>query len=398
MSKTIDVETGAADGWPPKRNKGFKRFGEGGGGKPPLIVTIAAATFGVILIVGLLMGASGKLGIANIAPKEVGVVVNYLTGEQEVITQPGFKIYVPFIQEVYTFDRTTQEFSMEGNKSRSANHVPRLTVRAKDGSNFWFDRLDIQYELLSGDAGIGLNDSGDGDNFKQEWIKAYARSILRDEFGRFSAVEAANPTLYARAPSDAAARMNELLHPHGINVVRIVTPNPKFDPDYETAIETRKEANQEVEELIARAEQLKQVREQRLAAVRKEKDVEMQQLRGELVRQLREAEVSAIEINKSADAYAARRVAEGQALKARLTAEAQGLTAKYTKEAEGVASRAQALEQRGEVVVREALIQKLMQIRFTLVPYSRDPVPKRLEHIDARGRDASSIDPESLGR
>ncbi len=56
-----------------------------------------------------------------------------------------------------------------------------------------------------------------------------------------------------------------------------------------------------------------------------------------------------------------------------------------TKEAEGVASKAEALEQRGEVVVREAIINKLLNIQFTLVPYSRDSEPKRLEHIDARG-------------
>ena len=37
------------------------------------------------------------------------------------------------------------------------------------------------------------------------------------------------------------------------------------------------------------------------------------------------------------------------------------------------------------MIVREALIQKLASINFTLVPYSRDPVPKRLEHVDARG-------------
>ena len=61
-------------------------------------------------------------------------------------------------------------------------------------------------------------------------------------------------------------------------------------------------------------------------------------------------------------------------------AQARGLTAKYTKEAEGLEAKAKALEERGEVVVREALIRKLNSIRFSLVPYSRDPAPRRLEH------------------
>ena len=44
-----------------------------------------------------------------------------------------------------------------------------------------------------------------------------------------------------------------------------------------------------------------------------------------------------------------------------------------------------ALEQRGEVVVREALVEKLLGVRFTLVPYSRDPAPERLEHSGSTG-------------
>ena len=180
-----------------------------------------------------------------------------------------------------------------------------------------------------------------------------------------------------------------MLSPHGLRVVRIVTPNPKFDERYERAIEERKEADQEVEELNARAEQLEQVRVQRLAAVRKEKEVEMQTLEGELSKNLLAAERDAIRIQRGADAFAATRIAEGQAELAKLTADAEGLTQKYTKEAEGIASRAKALEQRGEVVVREALVEKLLGVKFTFVPYSRDPAPQRLEH--SGNRDA--VDP-----
>ena len=395
MGRTIDVEGGTPEGWPPKGGGGggkgwkFRKVGGGdGGAKPPIVVLLAVAVLGLVLVIGGVMAISGRAGITNVQPEEVAVVVNYMTGEEEVVTTPGYKLYIPFIQEVYTFDRTIQEFTMAGNEYRSSNEVPRLTVRAKDGSNFWFDQLSIQYELIPGEAGTIINDSGIGESFKEEWVKTFARSILRDEFGRYTAVQAANPTEYAQAPSDATSSMNELLRPHGINVVRIVTPNPQFDPDYERAIEMRKEADQEVEELIARAQQLEQVREQRLAQVQKEKEVEMQQLEGDLVRELRQAEAESIQVQRSADAYAARRIAEGQAEQAQLLAEARGLVAKYTKEAEGIESRALALEQRGEVVVREALIERLLNIQFTLVPYSRDPAPKRLEHSNAPNRNA----------
>ena len=118
--------------------------------------------------------------------------------------------------------------------------------------------------------------------------------------------------------------MNTILEPHGVSVVRIITPNPQFDDRYENAIEQRKEADQEVEELRARVQQLEQEREQRLAAVRKDKEVEMQELTGNLRKELLAAEQEAIRLTRSADAYATERTAEGQATEARFIAEASG--------------------------------------------------------------------------
>ncbi len=366
------------------RFKNRQRKTRGGFDRARLAALIVPVLIGVGGLVVLVLAVTGRLGVTQVEANEVAVRVNYLTGAETVITQPGYQFYLPYLQGVFTFDRTTQEYVMSGDHYSGTNQAPKLTVRANDGSNFWFEELKIQYEIIPGEAGIVLNDSGRGELFKEEWIKAHARSILRDEFGRYSAVEVANPTVYKRAPEEARRRMNEILHQHGVDVVRIITPNPKFDPAYEHAIETRKEADQEVQELQARAQQLEQVREQRLAAVRKEKEVEMQSLTGELARERLTAEREAIRITKAADAYSAMRVAEGEAELARLSAEARGLTAKYQNEAEGITSRAQALEERGRVVVREALVDKLLGVKFTLVPYSKDPAPQRLEHSGPR--------------
>ena len=389
------------DGWPPSGkarrpsgDDGFeapwsskRRRPRSGGGAdgPPVVVKVIAGVLVVAVLGVAALGLSGRLGVTSVEANEVAVRVNYLTGSETVITSPGYQFFVPLLTDIYKLDGTTQEYVMAGDSYRGTNVAPNLTVRAKDGSNFWFDELKIQYELIPGTAGEVLRDSGLGDNYKQEWIKAYARSVLRDEFGRYSAVDAADPTTYKAAPEQARLRMNEILEPHGVSVVRIITPNPQFDVRYETAIEERKEADQEVEELRARVQQPAQEREQRLAAVRKEKEVEMQELTGTLRKDLLAAEQEAIRLTKSADAYATERIAEGRAAEARLNAEAEGLVAKYTKEAEGIESRAKALEQRGEVVVREALVEKLLGVSFTLVPYSRDPAPERLEHSGSAG-------------
>ncbi|MEM8709535.1 MAG: SPFH domain-containing protein [Planctomycetota bacterium] len=401
MSRTIDVEGSSEDGDRPERGfdppwesgkKAWKGFGGGGSGgrggrgggpdfpDPPPVVKAAGAVFVALLVLFTVLGLAGKLGIKKVEADEIAVRVNYLSGSETVVRDPGFQFYIPFLMDVYKMDGRTQDYLMKGQEYRGNGQAPYLTVRAIDGSNFWFDELRIQYEAIPEDATILIQDSGLGDNYKQEWIKSYARSILRDEFGRYSAVDVADPTVYKQAPEAALVNMNEILKPHGIRVVRIITPNPQFDERYERAIEMRKEADQEVEELRARVQQIEQEREQRLAAVRKEKEVEMQELTGQLTKELLLAEQEAIRVEKAADAFATERTAEGQATEARLTAEATGLVAKYTKEAEGIESRAKALEERGEVVVREALVEKLMGVKFTLVPYSRDPAPQRLEH------------------
>jgi len=395
MSKTIDVE-----GWPPRgggKGKGKPKGPLGPGSRPPLLILVAGVVAGAMVLLGVVMGLTGNLGVRVISPEEVAVVINYITGKEAMVTTPGYQFYIPFIEEVYTFDRRTQNFVMEGTRYVNWNHVPLLTVRASDGSNFRIDDLQIQYELIPGDARTVLHDSGSGDGFKQEWVKGYARSILRDEFGRYSAVEVADPTIYKQAPEQAKTRMNELLQPHGIRVVLIKTPNPTFDEQYEDAIESRKEADQEVERLKEYFQQLEQERSRRLAGVLREKSVEMEALKGEMEKVRLNAERERIEVTKGADAFAIQRVAEGEARRAERLAEAQGLEEKYRKEAEGIAARAQALEQRGEVVVREAIIQKLASIQFTLIPYNRDSAPKRLEHIDARGPDSHLVDEASIG-
>lgn len=366
---------------PPRDPSPRRRFegNNGGRSKVPGLLGVGAlvllAVFGLLILI-----ATGNMGVVNIKDDQVAVKMNYVSGEREVITTPGFKLYIPFIQQVFPLDQTPQKYLMEGRTSESDNHAPFLTVRASDGSNFWFESMEIQYRLIPSHAGEILDDSGPGDGFKRDWMRAHARSILRDEFGRISAVEVANPASYEAAAARSTERMNEILRDHGIQVMRLITPKPRFDAEYESAIEEKKVADQKVAHLKVKEEQLLQQREQQLAQVSKEKEIEWQELQGELKRELLQSQREAIRITKGADAYKVTREAEGQQERDRFTADARGLTVKYTKEAEGIRARTDALEKRGRVVVREALIRKLQNIRFTLVPYSRDPSPKRLEH------------------
>ena len=382
MARTIDVDGRSTNPGPREpRGGGVSAFS-------PKVISAALVSMAAGLL-GL-MALTGRLGVTNVGTKEVAVVVNYISGAERPVLSPGYCFYLPFIEEVFIFDRSQQRFTMSGSSYRESNHVPQLTVRASDGSSFYFEEMPIQYQIKPGMVTTLLQDSGPGNRYKEEWIKAHARSILRDEFGRFTPVEAANPTVFLQAQAESKRRLNLALEPHGIEVVLIGTPTPKFDKAYEQAIEDRKSADQEVERLEVVLDQLVEERDQKLAAVERQKSVEMAELTGELKKELLEAERQRIQMERGADAFAARRKLEGEASKAGKTQEARGLVARYTNEAEGLESQAKALELKGDVVVREALVKKLTSIEFTLVPYSRDSQPTRLEHVEAKGMDAMS--------
>ena len=341
----------------------------------------AALLIFLIFVVGAFI--SGKGGIIEVKDTEVAVIVNYLTGDEEIVNRPGYKIFIPFFAQAFVFDKSPNKFVMEGESDRDANHVRKLTVRANDGSNFWFETLEIQYRIDPSMADRVLHDSGPGEGFKQNWIKAFARSVLRDEFGRISAEDATVMSNLETASRESEKRLNEMLNTHGIHVMQIITPKPKFESRYEKAIEDRKGADQEVEKLKTQAIQLERERERRLADIERDKATEYELLLGTLEQDRIEEEKIAVQVTKTADAYRIRMVAEGEAAQKRLEQKARGLEMQARKEAEGLSARVEALAARGDILVREALARKFAEIQFEIVPYRRDPSPTRIEHLGA---------------
>lgn len=333
----------------------------------------------VVFLVLMVAFVTGRGGIVEVRDDQVAVVVNYLNGESELVTQPGYQIFLPFVKQAFLFDKSPQKFLMQGPKDVDENHVSKLTVRASDGSNFFFEDVEIQYELLPEKAPDMLWDSGPGDAFKYEWIRTYARSILRDEFGKFSATEVADPTVYGPATMTVRERLNAALEVHGVKIIQIVTPKPKFDAAYEKAIEDRKIANQEVERMRTKALQLQQERDRRLARIDSDRAVEFEVLKGELEKNRVDAERDRVQVERAADAYSKQTVAQGEAQRSKLIEQARGMEEKARKEAEGLAAQIEALEKQGEVLVRERLAQRIADMSFELVPYTRDPSPDRVE-------------------
>jgi regulator of protease activity HflC (stomatin/prohibitin superfamily) len=382
MPDSDDFERAFAENEPPNSGRSPQA--------PPIGRIALLVGVGALALLLMTAFAAGEGGIVDVQAEQVAVIANYLNGTTEVVLQPGYKFFVPFLQKAFLFDKSMQAFLMQGEVDVDSNHVKKLTVRANDGSNLWFDDVTIQYRLIPSMADVILRDSGPGNAYKDNWVRAYARSILRDEFGKFSSAEIADPTNYDDAALASRDRLNEVLRKHGIDIDLVKTPKPKFDTKYEKAIEDRKVANQEVERIKARADQLRRERERLLAEIDSTKAVEFESLKGSLNADFLVAERERVRVERSADAYKTRMLGEGASEQVKLSEQARGMREKAIKEAEGLKAKAEALATQGEVLVRERLAQRLKDIEFTLVPYTKDASPTRVE-LEAAGSMSANV-------
>jgi hypothetical protein len=319
-------------------------------------------------------------GLAEIRDDQVGVVVDNWSRSTTVVETPGYRPYLPWFQEVHVIDKSPNAFVFRGNQTVGLNQVPRLLIRALDGSSFWFEEVTLQYALRVERADEVLDDSGGGDAFKEELLRCHARAILRDEFGRFVAGDSARPESVRAATLASLERINRALEPHGIEVLEVSSPKPAFDKGYEDLINRRKLANQETEKLRSEIASLQAKGALREAGVIRSKDLELLELEGNLGRDLGKARNELIRARSEADNVFDERVSQGRIAKAEKELQAAVLTAKYRGLAEDAIARAEALRAHGAGAVRAALVDQLGEIEIHILPYSRDPSPQRVEH------------------
>jgi hypothetical protein len=295
------------------------------------------------------------------------------------VTTPGYRTYLPWLQEVETLDRAPNALTFGGSERQDSERSPRLLVRARDGSTCWFEHLRIAYGLRTDRASEVLDDSGPGEGWKSELVAFYARSILRDEFGRFGTEELGQVQLLREAVRAAQERLDRALEPHGIELLEIATPQPSFDKAYEDQIQRRKINDHEGERLAAQLEELAEERRQREAAARREKEVEYAKLGDNLAHDLKLAQNDRLRLKGEADRYYLDRVRAAEATRVEKESRAELLREQNAAYAADLEQQGLDLERYGELAVRMALVDKLAGIEFSLVPYSRDPAPQRLE-------------------
>jgi len=332
-----------------------------------------------IAAAGLMLAVTAMRSCATVDAGEVAVRVNNITGSTEVITQPGLIMKLPFgIHSVYMLDVSPQTFHMRGPANKNVLEGRELSVRASDGSLFAFNDTTLLFRAIPDKADLTLRDSGLGRAY-YEWMLPYARSILRDEFGRESTISVSNPTSFGQAEDRAKQRINKLLGQHGIEVTSIVTPRPRFTKEYEDLIEARNQTENQLAVIDSELARAKTERDRKLAEVERDQNKIIQTKRAELESTLATAVTAQVETRRQVDTYKIEKLAAGQASRSASQGKAEELKgqldAQYTsKRAEIDAFRNQPVER-----VMERLGERLKGATIEIQPYRNDGSPQRVQ-------------------
>jgi hypothetical protein len=340
-------------------------------GDAPSRMWIAGAVL-VLLIVAV-------RSCATIDAGQVAVRVNNVTGSMDVITQPGLIVRLPFgIHSVYMLDVSPQTFHLRGQDNKGPLEARELTVRASDGSLFAFNDTTLLFRAIPGKADLTLRDSGLGHAY-YEWMRPYARSILRDEFGRESTISVSNPTSFGQAEERARKRINMLLGEHGIEVTSIVTPRPRFSKEYEDLIEARNQTENQLAVIDSELARARTERDRKLAEVERDQNKVIQTKRAELETALATAVTAQVETHRQADTYKIEKLAAGQASRSASRGKAEEL--KGQLDAQYAAKRAEIDAFRNQPVERvmERLGERLEGSTIQIQPFRNDGSPQRVQ-------------------
>ncbi len=340
-----------------------------------------------MILVGFVFGSDLA---TEIEPGEVAVVYNMsslaIFGDNaQVVTAQGVIFCWPWFQRLEKLDLRPQIFVMEGDADVSDDHVKRLTVRASDGSNFFFEKVEIHYQVLPQFASDVIHWNGPGDGYKKWALKVHAREVLRNEFGRASFLDIADPRTYGEATTRARKVLNARLQPLGLEVTNIPPPKPSFDQRVEQAIEERQNAEQEVQVQEERRNKLIQEKGRRVQQVEQAKSAEFEALRGELAARLEQAKNQKLAVEREADKYFIEREARGKAERDEKVTRAEANEVAAQQAAEGLAAQIDAVGAAGvDVLNREIATHVFPQLsKLRAVPYARSQTPVDIRHIQA---------------
>lgn len=365
--------------------------------------TINVPVLPLLAVLAIVLGSFFAMRLGRVDASQIGILANNLSGTISVRMEPGSFFYNSLYTDLYQIDKTQKTLRMRSEKGED------VRIKTRDGADVRLD-VEVNYRLLLEEQTIlerVIPESGVDkvwastksrrstgellEAYQAKWIRDYSRSIVRLVFGQLTTEEFYESSKRSEKARASEKELNRLLHPHGIDVTKVVPDKFRFYEEYETKIREKKEANQEAEKQqdLARAATEDQKRQEVEAT--KAAEVEIEKVKGTLERDRIEAESEAIKIRKSAEAYAIKRKIEAEARYYEAEREAKGILATAKAEAEGLTNLVNALAGQGgrNLVLRE-LADKLKGAVLEGLPYATSGLVQKVSVEDATNASKAS--------
>lgn len=326
------------------------------------------AMLGFVLVVA---GTGVFTCYTYVSPQEVAVIKNNFTGVETVRTDSGLVLHLPWgLTDVFLLDRTEQVFSMTKHTDRGDRaSVDNVRIKLIDGSNIDLD-VDVNYKIVAWQANDIIKRVGPGSAFKNKMIRSYARALIREKYGTLTLEEVADPATRTGQNLLVKDALNESLRTFGIEVTLVNTTNFVFNPRYETLVKEKKAAMQRFINQKAAQERAQKEQETEIAQAEREKNNALITARGAASKRLVEAEAQATQLVARAQGEAYAHQLEGEREYQVAINDARAVEREGLNTAAGIERLADAYENGGRGLVKEALARKLAGARINGRPYS----------------------------
>lgn len=322
----------------------------------------------ILLFVAFL---AANIRVVRVAGSEIGIKINNITGEIELISESGTNIYNGLMSSLYLIDTADQRLEMTADPSRGdRRRQDDLRIKTVDGSDVFMD-LTINYGVQRDRVDVVTATSGLGDAYKLKWVRDYSRSICRTVFGEMTTEEFYDASIREDIANKAKEELNLKLAPFGIEVRKVIPEKFRFHPEYEDKIRAKKLADQEVEEQISKANAALQNQIFRKVEATKKKEVILATVGGQMQQLIVQAKAIADKNMKEAEAYSieTKRGAEGQFYE--MEQNSKAILAQKKAEAEALEQMASALSgEGGRNIVKMEYAQRLKSMKISGQPYS----------------------------
>jgi len=325
----------------------------------------------IMLLVILILGGR-RLSWREIKGDEVAVIINNITGKITTIDHAGAIVYYPFIQNLYILDKSEQSTPMtSANISAEYPQGNPVILKTRDGGDVSLDLI-IQYRLISKIADKVVQNTGTGNTYKEKWIRDYAKTICRYEFGELEIGEFPEAEKRRQKTVEASNELDRLLNQHGILMTSLNFIDYRYYREYAEKIQERRIADKEVQEQRSRGKAAKENQERVITEETKKLDVAVSRFRGQLYNMEINAKAEAEKVRQEGIAYLLKANLDADAEYERLRRKAEAILAVREAEAAGILALRDALEgEGGRNLVKLEYAKRLREARIIGTPVLR---------------------------